>query len=131
MKVLIADDSVMVIDRIMEILRELPGLEIAGCAKDANETLQLVGQLDPQVIILDLEMPGGSALDVLRAIKAGRPHIVAIVLTNSASIPFRKACTTVGAEFFLDKSYEFDQLRGILAQIVQSAGVGTRRIHVG
>ena len=124
MKAIVADDSLLVTEHVKEILDELPGLEIAGCARDANECLQLVRRLDPAVIILDLEMPGGGGLHVLRTIKMERPDVIVIVLTNAASAPIREACFNAGAEFFLDKSYEFGQLRRIVSQIVQNAGMG-------
>lgn len=122
MKAIVADDSLMVAEHVKDILTELPGLEIAGCARDANECLQMVRRHNPAVIILDLEMPGGGGLRVLRAVKTDRPDVIVIVLTNSASGPIREACFNAGAEFFLDKSYEFGQLRRIVSQIVQNAG---------
>ena len=125
MKVVIADDSTVVTERITEILNEIPDLEVSGRARDAKESLRLVGSLDPEVVILDLEMPGGGALDALREIKAGQREIVIIVLTNSVSNPLRDACVKAGAEFFLDKSYEIDELRTILEQVAKNP----RRAH--
>jgi DNA-binding NarL/FixJ family response regulator len=121
MKVVVADDSAVVLERVAEIIGELPGLEIAGRARDAPETLQQVREFDPEILILDLEMPGGSGLEVLRTVKTAGREIVVIILTNSTSNPLREACGKAGADFFLDKSYEFEQLRNVLAQLVRIA----------
>lgn len=118
MRVLVADDSKVVADRIIEIVRELPGIEIVGRAHSAAESLHCLRVLQPEVLILDLEMSGDSGLDVLRAIKADRRPVVTIVMTNSSSVPFREACRRAGAEYFLDKSDDFDKLDSIVKGIV-------------
>jgi DNA-binding NarL/FixJ family response regulator len=124
MKVLVADDSRVVADRIIEIVRELPNVEVVGRAHNAGETLQSLRVLKPEVLILDLEMSGDSGLDVLRAIKTDRRPIVTIVMTNSSSIPFREACRRAGAEYFLDKSDDFEELDSIVREILYHASLG-------
>ena len=121
MKILIADDSKVVSDRLVEIVSEVPGVEIAGRARTAGESLQYIRVLKPNVIILDLEMAGDSGLDVLRAIKMDRRNITTIVMTNSSSLPFREACRRAGAEYFLDKSDDFDELDSIMRRILEQA----------
>jgi len=65
MKVFIADDSPPVVERLTDLLRGLPGIEFAGDAGNVLAVLRCVRQLQPDALILDLEMPGGSGLDVL------------------------------------------------------------------
>ena len=124
MKVLIVEDSRLVVERLKDIVREVPGYEIAGTARDVGGSSRLVPELKPDVIVLDLNIPGGGGLEVLRSVKGSEPRTVVIVLTNYVSIPVRDACFQAGADFFLDKSNEFARLPGVLAQIGRDSGLG-------
>ena len=118
MRILIADDSKPITDRLTEMLNDLPGIDVAGCARTAGECLQFIRITKPDVLLLDLEMCGSNGLDVLRSIQPGRGEITTIVLTNSASAPFREACRKAGAAYFLDKSNELGDLEKILTQLI-------------
>ena len=122
-KLLIVEDSGLVAERIKEIVCEVPGCEIAGTAMDVGGTWRLMPKVNPDVIVLDLQIPGGSGLEVLRAVKRGQRDIFVIVLTNHASPLVREACLSAGADFFLDKSTEFGQLPAVLARIGRESGL--------
>ena len=66
MKVFVADDSAVLRERVIEMLSDLPGIEIIGHAQDVSETLTAIKKLNPDVVILDIRMPGGSGMDVLQ-----------------------------------------------------------------
>lgn len=109
-RVLIADDSPIVRQSITRLLDNTPGVAVVGQAGDVPGTLTALRLLTPDVVILDLRLPGGSGFDVLDAIRqAARPPKV-IVLTNFTFPQYRRRCLEAGASFFLDKSVEFDQL---------------------
>jgi DNA-binding NarL/FixJ family response regulator len=127
MKVLIVEDSAAVAERLLELLREVDGLEIAGVARNVEETVELVARAAPDAIVLDLQIAGRTGLEVLQAVKAGPRCIAVIVLTNSASEPVRQACLEAGADYFLDKSNEFERLAGILAKIGEEPGLSSHR----
>ena len=76
MKVFIADDSEVVCERLTTMLSELPGIEIIG------QSIESIRRLHPDVVILDIRMPGGSGIDVLEDIKKTNTAPVVIVLTN-------------------------------------------------
>ena len=68
----------------------------------------------PDVMILDIQLSGGSGIEVLREVKR-MPHApVVIMLTNLVSSECRTACWEAGAEFFIDKSFGYEQLTWIL-----------------
>jgi two-component system, NarL family, response regulator DevR len=127
MRLLIVEDSPIVAERLMELLVDVPGLEIAGSAGDVDATVRLIARVNPDAILLDLQIDGGTGLDVLRAAKASKRNIAVIVLTNSVLEPFRQACLDAGADYFLDKSNEFQQLPAILAQIDGESRLALRR----
>ena len=121
MKVFIADDSKIVVDRLADLLRDVRGVEVAGQAGDALEAVRCIRQVNPDAVILDLQMPRGSGLDVLRAIRPDHPGLYVLICTNYAYPQFREECLSAGANYFLDKSTEFEKipdiLRGLLGKV--------------
>jgi len=118
MKVFIADDSKIVVDRLADLLRDVRGVEVAGQAGDALEAVRCIRQVNPDAVILDLQMPGGSGLDVLRAIRPDHPGLYVLICTNYAYPQFREECLSAGANYFLDKSTEFEKIPDILRELL-------------
>src|SRR5712664_2503271 len=124
MKILIADDSIVVRDRLVTLLTEVHGVEVVGQAKDAAEARNLAEELRPDVAILDIRMPKGSGADVLRDLKKLNPSPKVIILTNYPHPENRAKCIARGADYFFDKSTEFKKvlsvLRGMLSDPARS-----------
>ncbi|HEY6864004.1 MAG TPA: response regulator transcription factor [Burkholderiales bacterium] len=119
MKVLIADDSQIVRERLAYLLGDVEGVEIVGQAEDAVEGSNLAEALKPDVAILDVRMPRGSGLDVLRSIKSHHPSATVIILTNFVDPEARQLCLARGADYFFDKSIEFDKAVDVLRGLAQ------------
>ena len=129
MMVFIADDSDPVRERVIDLLAEIGGAEVIGEARNYDEALEGIRSLKPHVVILDIQMPGGSGIDVLKQIKQDSRPPVVLMLTNHASPQYRKKCTEWGADFFLDKSREFESLASIFTNLIDqytSGGAGGR-----
>ena len=109
-KVFIADDSRIVQEHLVTMFDELAEVEIVGQAETVAEAISAIGELRPDVVILDIRMPDGSGIDVLQTIKQDEPAPAVIVLTNYPYPAYRQKCLQAGADFFLDKSTEFDQI---------------------
>jgi DNA-binding NarL/FixJ family response regulator len=120
MKVFIADDSRAVVERLADLLKEVPGVQLAGRASDVPEAIQCIRETNPDVVILDLQMPGGSGLDVLHAIRPGNPSLRVLICTNYPQAQYRNECITAGANFFLDKSAEFERIPAILKELIRN-----------
>ena len=120
MKVFIADDSPLFVERLAELLRDVPGVEVSGQAGDVSESVRCIRQMKPDAVILDLQMPGGSGLDVLRAIRPNHPGLYVLICTNYPYPQYREQCISAGANFFLDKSAEFERIPAILRDLMQS-----------
>ena len=121
-KVFIADDSLIVREHLVTMLDELVGIEIVGQAENVAESISAIRQLRPDVVILDIRMPGGSGLDVLQTIKQDAVAPIVIILTNYPYPAYRQKCLQVGADFFLDKSTEFDQIPALFEQFKRGSG---------
>ena len=111
--VVIADDSLIVQEHLVTMLEELAGVEIVGQAGAVAEAISAIEKLQPDVVILDIRLADGSGIDVLQTIKQDEPSPVVIVLTNYPYPAYRKKCLRAGADYFLDKSTEFDQIPGL------------------
>jgi DNA-binding NarL/FixJ family response regulator len=117
MKVFIADDSSAVVERLADLLEEVPGAQLVGQASDVPEAIRSIQKTNPDAVILDLQMPGGTGLDVLRAIRVDHPYLLVLICTNYPNSEYRKECLSAGANFFLDKSSEFEKIAAILREL--------------
>ena len=118
MRLLIADSSAVVRERLTDLLADISGIEIVGQAKNAREAKGLARKLKPDVAILELQMPQGRGADVLLDLKKITPAPKVIMLTNYAFPESRQKCLKRGADYFFDKSTEFEQVLAILRDMV-------------
>lgn len=123
MRVLIADDSPVVRERLETMLSEIAGIEIAGEAQDVGEAEDSIERLKPDVVILDIKMPGGSGIDVLKKIKENKSACAVIMLTNYPYPQYRQASMDAGADFFFDKSTEFERISDVLQGLMRDSKI--------
>ena len=83
-RVLIVDDHAIVREGLRALLDHSDSLEIVGEAADGTEALELAGRLRPDVVLMDLKVPGLPAADAIRAIRAQYPATQVLVLTSYA-----------------------------------------------
>jgi DNA-binding NarL/FixJ family response regulator len=121
MKVFIVDDSALVRERIITMISEHPGIEITGQAENAQEAINSIRKLKPDVAILDIRMPGGNGIEVLRNIKKNNSAPTVIILTNYPYPQYRKKCIEAGADFFFDKSTEFHKIIEVIKKLIQES----------
>jgi len=119
MRVFLVDDSAIVRERLVSMLSEIKGVEIAGEAENAHDALEDIKKLKPDVVILDIRMPGGNGIDVLEKIKKSRPTTKVIIFTNYPYPQYRKKCMDGGADYFFDKSIEFEKVIEVLKSLVE------------
>ena len=128
MKIFIADDSKIVRERLTTLLSELKDVEVIGYAGDVPDSIDAIRRLEPEVVVLDIRMPGGSGIDVLEQIKKKSNSPVFIVLTNYPYPAYRKKCMEAGADFFLCKSTQFDQVSEIIRSLQQPPPCNSPRL---
>ena len=101
--VLIVDDNAGLRALMREIVAAESDLHVVGEAADGEESMQLVQELRPDIMLLDLVMPRVNGLEVLRWIKAERPEIKVIIVTVHAEDAYRQAAEASGTDAFLLK----------------------------
>lgn len=121
---LIVDDSAILRERLIELLSENLKIRVVGQALDVAGAIESFHVLKPDVVILDISMPGGSGIDVLMHIKKVSPETIVIVFTNFPYPNYRKKCMEEGADYFLEKSTEFEKLEDILRQLSEGETKG-------
>lgn len=119
MKVLIVDDSAMVQERLLSMLVDQKGIQIVGQAQNGIEALKFIKQQKPHAVILDIRMPGGNGIEVLQDIKNIDPKIKVIMFTNYPYSQYRTKCLKSGADYFLDKSSEFNKIPEIINHLAE------------
>ena len=117
MDVLIVDDSTLVRQRVVDLLAEaVPDAEVYEADSVSSAQTQLAGR-HVDALVLDLRLPDGSGLEVLRAAKLRLPGLTVIVLSNYADDFYRARCRQLGADFFFDKSQEFMRIVAVLQSL--------------
>ncbi len=117
MNVVLIDDSLLVRERIANIISELPGVKVIGEAGNSLEAIKVVRKTKPEVVILDIKMPGENGVQVLKKIKNEFEELKIIMLTNYPYSQYKAECLKDGADYFLSKSDEFEKLPDILIGI--------------
>lgn len=117
LKVLIVDDSLLLRERLSCRLGRIDGIEIAGKAGDVEGGIRAFRSITPDVVVLDLQMPGGTGIDVLEVIKRERPETKVIILTNYPLPQFRKKSQEAGAEWFFDKTEEAGKVEAVVREM--------------
>ncbi len=119
MRILIVDDSVTTRDRLVEVLSKLPGVEHVHNAASPLDATRAIQSGWPDAVVFDIDTPGGSGTWVLEALRTGGPRILSIVLTNDSTPERREACLQAGADFFFDKSWEFQSAVDVVARLAR------------
>lgn len=102
-RVVLADDHTLVRSGIRRILEAHPGFEVVGEAADGEEAIALVRQTLPDVIVLDLNMPGLGGLDALPPLKLAQPSLKVVVLSMHAGREYVARAMKGGANAYLLK----------------------------
>jgi len=115
LKVLLIDDSELIGAKVLTLLSAIPSLELLGQAKTIKEGLRACKEEKPDIVFLDIHLPDGSGIGLLKELKIRLPHIRVIMLTNSAESFYRHRCAELNAEDFLDKTKDFCRIPQLLS----------------
>lgn len=104
MRVMVVDDATPVRQRLIASFRKAPGIEAVAEAVSGEAALALVDEFRPDLVMLDLMLPGMSGIEVLEVLRQAHPSIKVAVFTNYPYPAFRRRCVELGAAHFFGKS---------------------------
>jgi len=107
---LVVEDSVPVRERLCALLMAEGCVQIVAEAGSVREGFLAFERFRPQAVILDIGLPDGTGLDLLRQIKKAAPLCFAIVLTGFREPVFAELARTLGADCFFHKATEFERV---------------------
>jgi two-component system OmpR family response regulator len=116
--ILIVEDSPHITVRILALLKDLDNVGFIDLSGDCSSAMSYLRKSLPDIVLLDINLPGGSGLDLLRYIKGHHPRTAVIMLTNQADAYYRRKCKELGAVHFIDKSREFQKVSLILSSLL-------------
>jgi two-component system, NarL family, response regulator LiaR len=119
-RIVLADDHALVREATAELLDRSDGLRVVGQAADGVEALRLVGALRPDVLLLDLAMPGLDGLEVTRRVRELSPATRIVALTAHEEQPYVLAMLEAGASGYLSKASRGQEV----VQAVRAAAAG-------
>lgn len=102
-RVVVVDDQTVVREGIVMLLGLLPGIEVVGAAGDGDEAVELVAELDPDVVLMDLRMPRCDGVEATRRIRSQYPGTQVVVLTTFADDDSLFPALKAGARGYLTK----------------------------
>ena len=118
-KVLLIDDSELIGSKVLDLLSTVEAVELLGQAKSVKEGLRACEEKKPDLVFLDINLPDGSGIGLLKELKKRQPHIRVIMLTNSADSFYRHKCAELKAEYFLDKTKDFDRIPQLVTECLE------------
>jgi two-component system invasion response regulator UvrY len=123
-QVLIADDHLIVREGLKQVLASAGGITVAGEAADGHEVMEHVRQGGWDVLVLDMNMPGPSGIDLIKRIKAHKPDAKVLVLSMHGEDQFALRTLRAGASGYLTKGSAPD----VIASAIRRVAAGGRHI---
>ncbi|MGD0341465.1 MAG: response regulator transcription factor [Bacteroidales bacterium] len=118
MKIVIADDSSLLRDRIKGLLSSMKNVFVVGEAENGVDALKLIREKKPDLAIIDIRMPEMNGIQVLKEIRELKMKVKVCILTNYAYPMYKKRCFEAGADYFLRKTEEFEEIEIIVRDML-------------
>lgn len=118
LNVLLVDDSRTVLGQLERILGEIDDLAIVGMANNGAAAIRLAGETRPDLVLLDIVMPGLDGLSALRTIRSLHPEIDVVMVTSMASDPAKAdEARRLGAFDLVAKPFHHDMIESLIEDV--------------
>ena len=114
MTVLIIETSVLISGRIKNLLVEKGEETTIYQSIGYKKAVLLLDEIDPDVVLLDMYMPGNMSINLLKNIKESKANSIVMALVNREDHDKQLKCRSVGADLVLDKYHEFEAIPGLI-----------------
>ncbi len=118
-RIVVADDHALLRGGLKMLLDQEPAMELVGEASNGSETLQVVKATRPNVLLLDVSMPGRGGLDIVKELKQQHPDLHILMLTAHPEDHFAIRCLRNGADGYMTKEQAVDQLVEAIFKVQQ------------
>jgi two-component system, NarL family, invasion response regulator UvrY len=121
-KILLVDDSDIILNRMQILLQSFSYISMVKIACSFEDARNFIEEYQFDIVILDINIPGKSGIELLGFIKKEYPLIKVIMHTNQSNDFYKKRCTRLGCDAYIDKSGEYEEISSVIQQF-------TSRIH--
>ena len=120
LRVFLVEDSPAIRERLTETISSLEDVEVIGHAETEADAIAALRTVTCDAVVLDLQLRQGHGFNVLKALRSAptTPRLIVLVLTNYATPQYRGRSMEIGADYFFDKSREYDRLCEVLEELV-------------
>ena len=118
MRVLLADDSVLILEWLQDTLGLNKKVEIVGSFKNGIDALKALRTLKPDLAIVDFKMPGLNGLEVLKEIRKENKILKFIILTYYSLENYRQVAMQAGADYFFSKVDDFEKVSIVVNEMI-------------
>jgi two-component system invasion response regulator UvrY len=118
-KILIADDHVLIREGLRKILKEAPDMSVVSEAQNAREVFERLKEDNPDVVVLDISLPGKSGLEILKDLKQEKPDLPVLILSMHPEDRFAVRALKAGAAGYVTKESAAQDLIKAIRKVVQ------------
>jgi DNA-binding NarL/FixJ family response regulator len=118
-RIVIADDHAIVREGLKRIVSSISGMQVVGEAADGNQALQRVREIEFDVLMLDLSMPGRSGMELIKLVRAEKPKLRILILSMHQEMQYAVRAIKSGASGYLTKESAPTQLEQAIRKIAQ------------
>lgn len=116
-RLVVADDAVELRTLVVRLLERNEDIEVVGQAGDSPTTISIIEELRPDVLLLDLSMPGAGGLGVLEELRSGGFDLKIVVLSGLPAASTAKACLDAGASAYVEKGTVMTELAAVIREV--------------
>src|ERR1700744_1680528 len=117
-RVVVVDDHPLFRDRLTQLINQEPDLEVCGESETAEQAVQLIRRLIPDLVIVDITLKGSSGLELIKGIRALSIGIPVLVLSMHEESLYAERALRAGATGYITKNQAADEVRGAIRRVV-------------
>jgi len=118
LKILLVDDSTIVLQRVQQLLHETLPIDTIKITVDGDDAVKMATLFQPDIILLDISLPTKNGLEALKEIKTNHPTMKVVMFTSQPADQYKELCILFGADAFIDKTNEFENIPSIINQLM-------------
>jgi DNA-binding NarL/FixJ family response regulator len=128
-KILLVDDHPLVREWLTKLINEEPDLEVCGRAGNARETLDLIGTLLPQIVVVDISLDESSGLEVIKDLKALHPEVNTIVLSMHDEMLYAERAMRAGASGYIMKREATNKVIDAIRTVIEGGSFFSNAVN--